>query len=163
RTIDVAADLSFLAMELEAAGRGDLAAVLVTAYAAAADDPLVQALMPYHAAYRAVVRGKVEGLTAADAAVEPGERRSAAERPRARRARHRVRVARRRSGGDRVCRSLGDRQIGHRRPPRRGDRISRPALGSAPPHDGAGGRGALHGCGARRRLRTPAARDRARA
>jgi uncharacterized protein len=83
RTIDVAADLSFLAMELEAAGRGDLATVLVSAYATAAGDALVPALIPYHAAYRAVVRGKVEGLAAADAAIDAAERRAAADRARA--------------------------------------------------------------------------------
>lgn len=80
RTIDVAADLSFLAMELEAAARGDLATVLVSSYAEAAGDALVPALIPYHAAYRAVVRGKVEGLAARDAAIDADERNAAAAR-----------------------------------------------------------------------------------
>ena len=66
RAVDVAADLSFLAMELEAMDRPDCARALVDAYAEAAGDTLVPALVPFHACHRAVVRGKVDGLTTAD-------------------------------------------------------------------------------------------------
>jgi aminoglycoside phosphotransferase family enzyme/predicted kinase len=83
RAVDVAADVSFLAMELEALGRPELARVLVGAYAEAADDPLVPALIPFHACHRAIVRGKVEGLAAADEELDADERRRAAERSRA--------------------------------------------------------------------------------
>ena len=83
RAVDVAADLSFLSMELEAAGRSDLARVLVDSYADAAGDPLVPALIPFHACHRAIVRGKVEGLAADDGELDADERRKAGERSRA--------------------------------------------------------------------------------
>jgi aminoglycoside phosphotransferase family enzyme len=62
-------------MELEAAGRADLARVLVESYADAAGDPLVPALVPFHACHRAIVRGKVEGLAADDDELDADERR----------------------------------------------------------------------------------------
>jgi aminoglycoside phosphotransferase family enzyme/predicted kinase len=82
RSIDVAADLSFLAMELEAQGRRDLARTLTDAYAEASDDTLVPSLVPFHACHRAAVRGKVEGLTSLDAAIETAARTTARERAR---------------------------------------------------------------------------------
>ena len=82
RSVDVAADLAFLAMELEQVGRADLAHRLVTAYAEAASDPLVPALVPYHASHRAIVRGKVDALAADETEVPPAERAAAATRAR---------------------------------------------------------------------------------
>jgi hypothetical protein len=82
RAVDVAADLSFLMMELESSGRADLARALVDGYAEAADDGLVPALAPFHACHRAIVRGKVEGLAAADAAIDADARRAAEARAR---------------------------------------------------------------------------------
>jgi uncharacterized protein len=83
RAVDVAADLSFLAMELESLGHARLAESLVAAYADAADDALVPALVPFHACHRAIVRGKVEGLTAGDAQIAPAGHDAAAARARA--------------------------------------------------------------------------------
>jgi aminoglycoside phosphotransferase family enzyme/predicted kinase len=83
RAVDVAADLSFLAMELEGLGQERLAQRLVERYAAVADDAIVPALVPYHACHRAIVRGKVEGLAAGEAELEPGDRERAAMRARA--------------------------------------------------------------------------------
>ena len=79
RAVDVAADLSFLAMELEALGRADGARPRRD-YAEAAGDPLVPALIPFHACHRAIVRGKVEGLAADDEALDADERRQAGDR-----------------------------------------------------------------------------------
>jgi hypothetical protein len=84
RAVDVAADVAFLVMELEALARPDLASAFVRAYADAADDRLVPALVPYYACHRAIVRGKVEALASDEAEVPPAERQAAAERARAR-------------------------------------------------------------------------------
>jgi aminoglycoside phosphotransferase family enzyme/predicted kinase len=82
RAVDVAADLSFLAMELEALGHAAHARALVAAYAEAAGDSLVPALIPFHACHRAIVRGKVEGLTAGETGIPAVERAAARERAR---------------------------------------------------------------------------------
>jgi aminoglycoside phosphotransferase family enzyme/predicted kinase len=83
RRIDVAADVSFLAMELEGLGRTDLARAFVHAYADATEDSLVPTLATYYAAHRALVRAKVEALTSAEAEVDAAERTAAATRARA--------------------------------------------------------------------------------
>jgi aminoglycoside phosphotransferase family enzyme/predicted kinase len=59
RTIDVAADLAFLVMELREARRDDLAGVLMSSYRAAGGDVGSDALIAFFAAYRAEVRAKV--------------------------------------------------------------------------------------------------------
>lgn len=61
RYADQAADLAFLAMDLEASGRPDLAAVLVDEYQAVSGDDL-GAVLPLYVSYRACVRGKVATL-----------------------------------------------------------------------------------------------------
>jgi hypothetical protein len=83
RAVDVAADISFLAMELAAVGRADLADDVVRAYADASGDEVVAALVPYHACHRAIVRGKVDGLLAGEPEVHADVRRTAADRARA--------------------------------------------------------------------------------
>jgi len=80
RAIDVAADVAFLAMELEQLGRRDLADVFVGAYAEAAGDARVAPLVPYYACHRATVRGKVEGLAADEAEMGAHARADAAGR-----------------------------------------------------------------------------------
>ena len=64
RYIDVAADLAFLAMDLEFMGRPDLAAALVRSYRVAGGDPGDDCLLAFYAAYRACVRAKVRALSA---------------------------------------------------------------------------------------------------
>lgn len=59
RHVDVADDLAFLAMDLEARGAQWAAEVLVASYRAAGGDPGDHALMAFFAAYRAQVRAKV--------------------------------------------------------------------------------------------------------
>jgi aminoglycoside phosphotransferase family enzyme/predicted kinase len=68
RSADVAAEVAFLAMELELVGRPDLAAGFVARYAEAADDLGLYGVLDFYLAYRAWVRGKVAALVAADAA-----------------------------------------------------------------------------------------------
>lgn len=64
RSIDVANDLAFLAMDLDAHGRPDLGAAFLNKAAAALDDPDLLKLANFYKCYRACVRGKVEALQA---------------------------------------------------------------------------------------------------
>ena len=73
RQVDVAADLAFLVMDLDACGRRDLAASLVDAYRAAGGDPGDDALVAWLASYRALVRAKVMLLRAAQQSSEAAE------------------------------------------------------------------------------------------
>lgn len=59
---DVAAEIAFLTMELDAAGRPDLARVFTDAYITATHDEALSELLPFYACYRACVRGKVLAL-----------------------------------------------------------------------------------------------------
>jgi aminoglycoside phosphotransferase family enzyme/predicted kinase len=83
RFADPVADLAFLVMDLKYHDRRDLARAFADAYFAAAADAEGAALLPFYAAYRAVVRAKVDGLMAAEAEVPAAERTAAAERARA--------------------------------------------------------------------------------
>jgi len=65
RCADVACDLAFLAMDLDARGFSGFAGYLVHTYARAAKDHELEDLMPFYKAYRAVVRGKVGSMAAA--------------------------------------------------------------------------------------------------
>ncbi|HEX2103630.1 MAG TPA: AAA family ATPase, partial [Solirubrobacteraceae bacterium] len=76
RRIDVAADVAFLVMELEARGGGDLADALLAGYRVAGGDPGGDALVHFYAAYRAWVRAKVAYL----AGQRPAPLLAAAER-----------------------------------------------------------------------------------
>jgi len=82
RCIDVASEVAFLTMDLERLGRPDLAEAFVDAYVAASGDQELQTLLPFYCAYRACVRGAVEGLRAGEAEVDPADRVAAAERAR---------------------------------------------------------------------------------
>jgi aminoglycoside phosphotransferase family enzyme/predicted kinase len=76
RCADVASDVAFLAMDLERLGRPDLAAAFVDAYVASSGDHELRRLLAFYCAYRACVRGAVEGLRAAESGVEAGARAS---------------------------------------------------------------------------------------
>jgi aminoglycoside phosphotransferase family enzyme/predicted kinase len=80
RCNDVASEIGFLAMDLERLERPDLARRFVTSYAEQAGDRELVRLLPFYAAYRAIVRGKVEGLESAQAEVDAGEREAARQR-----------------------------------------------------------------------------------
>jgi predicted kinase len=60
--VDVADDLAFLTMDLESLGAGGMAKALVEAYREAGGDPGEETLLAFFAAYRALVRAKVELL-----------------------------------------------------------------------------------------------------
>ncbi len=57
---DVAADMAFLAMDLDYLGRADLSAELIRCYIAMADDSDIGILLPLYKANRATIRAKVE-------------------------------------------------------------------------------------------------------
>lgn len=69
RASDPVADVAFLTMDLTFRGRSDLSAAFATAYFRATGDDEGRRLLPFYTAYRAVVRAKVEGLTAREAEV----------------------------------------------------------------------------------------------
>lgn len=62
RCADVAAEVAFLAMDLEHYGRADLAATFAEEYVRASGDDGVFRLLDFYVCYRAYVRGKVRSL-----------------------------------------------------------------------------------------------------
>jgi aminoglycoside phosphotransferase family enzyme/predicted kinase len=77
RYADPVADIAFLVMDLAYHGRRDLARAFADAYFSAARDAEGRALLPFYTAYRAAVRGKVEGLKRAEREVPAAERDAA--------------------------------------------------------------------------------------
>jgi len=59
RYSDVASEIAFLAMELEAAGRYDLSRVFIDSYITKTGDEALREVLPFYICYRACVRGKV--------------------------------------------------------------------------------------------------------
>ena len=74
RAGDILNDIAFLAMELDDAGRHDLADAFVRAFAARYPGVLDEALLAYYKAYRALVRAKVALLRAAQEPDRQAER-----------------------------------------------------------------------------------------
>jgi aminoglycoside phosphotransferase family enzyme/predicted kinase len=70
RIADVAADVAFLAMELDARSHPELASSFLAAFARESDDYDLYAVVDFYLSYRAWVRGKVAGLLAADPSTE---------------------------------------------------------------------------------------------
>lgn len=70
---DVAADIDFLAMDLDFYGYQELSEYFVKTFAAAAADPDILRLVNFYKCYRAVVRGKINALAAAGLAGEARE------------------------------------------------------------------------------------------
>jgi uncharacterized protein len=66
RCRDVAAEMAFLAMDLEHFGRADLSAAFVDEYIRASGDRELQVLLDFYKCYRAFVRGKVLGFRLAE-------------------------------------------------------------------------------------------------
>ncbi len=83
RHADPIADIAFLAMELALEGRSDLADAFVEAYLRAAGDAEGEELLPFYRAYRAAVRGKVEGMKLAEPEIPAADRTAARDRARA--------------------------------------------------------------------------------
>jgi hypothetical protein len=71
---DVAADLAFLAMDLDYHGCGRLGVSLIRSYAAAALDPEVFALLDFYKCYRAHVRTKVDCIRLAEGGLSVRQR-----------------------------------------------------------------------------------------
>lgn len=76
RYTDVAADVAFLAMDLDFHGLHDLSRYFVEQFVLASGDPGLHAVLNFYKCYRAYVRGKINLLTAAD----PHVNRSVAEK-----------------------------------------------------------------------------------
>jgi aminoglycoside phosphotransferase family enzyme/predicted kinase len=83
RFADPVADMAFLVMDLAFHGRKDLAAAFTEEYFRISHDTEGQALLPFYIAYRAAVRGKVEGLELAEQEIPEAERVAALARARA--------------------------------------------------------------------------------
>lgn len=73
RFIDTAADLAFLLMDLEYAGRPDLAAILFREYLAATGDREMEGVLRFYKVHRAFVRGKVKSFRLREAGISPEE------------------------------------------------------------------------------------------
>jgi uncharacterized protein len=80
---DVAADVSFVLMDLDLRGRRDLSASLLRAYdEVLGEDAERDLLLPFYKIYRAWVRGKVESFLSADEGASEETRSSAGNRAR---------------------------------------------------------------------------------
>ncbi|HEY1391058.1 MAG TPA: AAA family ATPase [Ktedonobacterales bacterium] len=77
RYSDVAAEVAFLTMELDAAGRSDLARVFVDAYVENSDDSGLRELLSFYSCYRACVRGKVRSFELDEPEISQVEREAA--------------------------------------------------------------------------------------
>jgi aminoglycoside phosphotransferase family enzyme len=80
RYTDVAADISFLTMDLDFHGREDLAEHLVRAYLGESGDHEIMEVLDFYKCYRAYVRGKVESFRLDDPHIPDKERSEALTR-----------------------------------------------------------------------------------
>ena len=71
RYSDVAADIAFLAMDLDFHGLSELSSYFVTRFIAASGDEGLLRILGFYKCYRAYVRGKIGLFTAGDPAVDP--------------------------------------------------------------------------------------------
>ncbi len=74
RYSDVAADVAFLAMDLDFAGRHDLSALFIKEYERCADDPGIEPFVNFYKCYRAFVRGKVDSFELDDPNLDKAEK-----------------------------------------------------------------------------------------
>jgi len=82
RYSDVASEIAFLAMELEAADRADLARAFVDAYIEETGDETAREILPFYICYRACVRGKVVSLQLDEPEVPATQREAARQEAR---------------------------------------------------------------------------------
>ncbi len=80
RYTDVAADIAFLAMDLDYHGREDLSDHLVHAYVGESGDFELMEVLDFYKCYRAYVRGKVESFRLDDPHIPEGEKKEALKR-----------------------------------------------------------------------------------
>lgn len=74
---DVAADIDFLAMDLDFHGFRELSRYFVERFAAECRDPDLLRVLDFYKCYRAYVRGKIHAFTAQDPAADPEARQGA--------------------------------------------------------------------------------------
>jgi aminoglycoside phosphotransferase family enzyme/predicted kinase len=79
RYSDVASEVAFLTMELDALGRPDLAVAFVDEYVAATNDDELPELLPFYTCYRACVRGKVLSFQLDEPEVPATQRQAACQ------------------------------------------------------------------------------------
>lgn len=80
RYSDIAADIAFLAMDLDFFGREDLSAYFIHRFAEDTGDTGLSQVLAFYTCYRACVRGKIGLLTAAEPEVEQPVRQEALAR-----------------------------------------------------------------------------------
>lgn len=83
RCADVAAEVAFLAMDLDHLGRADLGEAFVDAYVRRSGDSDLRVLLDFYKCYRAVVRGKVVSLRHEEKHLDPEEAEKIASEARA--------------------------------------------------------------------------------
>jgi uncharacterized protein len=83
RCADVAAEVAFLAMDLDHLGRADLGDAFVDAYVRSSGDPELRSVLDFYKCYRAFVRGKVLGFQLAEPGRAAGELERTADEARA--------------------------------------------------------------------------------
>ena len=74
---DVAADIDFLAMDLDFHGFRDLSRYFVRQFAEASNDPELLAMLDFYKCYRACVRGKINAVAASEPEQPPAARQEA--------------------------------------------------------------------------------------
>lgn len=74
RYIDVAADLAYLTMDLDLAGRADLRECLTDTYSRATEDTDLPVMLRFYQVYRACVRGNIALMAAAEHEISEPER-----------------------------------------------------------------------------------------
>jgi aminoglycoside phosphotransferase family enzyme len=79
RYSDVAADVAFLAMDLDYQNRSDLADYFVDQYISCSKDTDLTKLLPFYKCYRAYVRGKVVSFRLDDPNIKPEEKTAATQ------------------------------------------------------------------------------------
>jgi aminoglycoside phosphotransferase family enzyme len=82
RYTDVAADIGFLAMDLDYHGREDLSEHLIQAYIGESGDYELMEILDFYRCYRAYVRGKVESFRLDDPNIPEEEKKEALKRAR---------------------------------------------------------------------------------
>ena len=80
RYTDVAADIGFLAMDLDYHGRQDLSEQLIRAFIGESGDQELIEVLDFYKCYRAYVRGKVESFRLDDPHIPEGEKKEAQKR-----------------------------------------------------------------------------------
>ena len=83
RYSDVAADMGFLAMDLDFKGRTDLSEFFVRKYVSYSGDEELLKLLPFYKCYRAYVRGKVVGFKLSDPNICDKEKKEATKEAKA--------------------------------------------------------------------------------